>query len=82
MFSMNFYFMSTRDLPELSPTFQVLMGPGVIAVFWLWIWMLTDYFRERPPIRPVLWGWLLVLGSYAGALAYFFAIWRGRHRPT
>ena len=82
LFSMNIYFISARDLPEPPLAVRVIGSASVIAALWLWIWMLTDYFRVRPPRATVLWGWLLWLGSFMSALAYFFIVWRQRHRPN
>jgi drug/metabolite transporter (DMT)-like permease len=80
MVFMNLYFSSTRDLPEIPPAIRPLGSLSAIAMIWLWIWMLTDYFRQRPARSPVLWGWLLFLGSVFGGLAYFFAVWRPRNK--
>jgi len=67
------------ELPLAVRSFGALC---VIALFWFWIRMLVDFFRERPPRFPVLWGWSLFLGSYLGALAYFWVVWRPRNRPS
>jgi hypothetical protein len=61
---------------------RALCSLSVIALFWLWIRMLIDFFRERPARYPVAWGWFLFLGSYIGALAYFWTVWRPRNRPA
>jgi Na+/melibiose symporter-like transporter len=53
---------------------------GGFALFWFWVRMITDFFRERPPRNQAAWGWALFLGVYLGALAYFLAVWRPRHR--
>ena len=57
------------------------MALCTIALFWLWIRMLVDFFRNRPPRNPVAWGWSLFLGMYLGGIVYFFAVWRPRNRP-
>jgi drug/metabolite transporter (DMT)-like permease len=67
------------DLPWPLRAFGSLC---VVALLWLWVRMLVDFFRERPPKHPVAWGWFLFLGSYIGALAYFWAIWRPRNNPS
>jgi hypothetical protein len=66
------------DLPSPVLAFGSLC---VIAQLWLWVRMLVDFFRERPQRHPVAWGWCLLLGSYVGALAYFWAVWRPRNNP-
>jgi drug/metabolite transporter (DMT)-like permease len=78
---MDVYFTLTSDLPELPFVVRVIGPFAFIAVLWLWIWMLNDFFRRRPASSPVLWGWLLFLGVFFGGIAYFFAVWRPRNRP-
>ncbi|MGD9691201.1 MAG: hypothetical protein AB7V47_15835, partial [Phycisphaerales bacterium] len=82
MFAILLRYSDSRELPELTPALRIFLGPGVFAVFWIWIWMIVDYIRNRPSKHRKLWGWLLFLGTYAGGLAYFFAVWRARHRPA
>jgi len=60
---------------------RVFLGVGVLAVLWLWVRMLVDFFRERPARNPVLWGWILLLGNSIGGLLYFWVVWRPRSRP-
>jgi hypothetical protein len=60
---------------------RALLGVGVIAVFWFWVRMIVDYFRERPDRNPVAWGWVVILGSALGSLPYFWFVWRTRNRP-
>lgn len=67
---------------DLPLPVRALGSLSVIALLWLWIRMLVDFFRERPARYPVAWGWFLFLGSYIGALAYFWTVWRPRNRPT
>ena len=67
------------DLPWPARAFG---STCVIAIFWLWVRMLVDFFRQRPSRNPVAWGWFLFLGSYLGALAYFWAVWRPRNNPS
>lgn len=67
------------DLPVAIRGFLTVCG---FALMWFWIRMLVAFFRERPPRFPVLWGWALILGSYMGALAYFWIVWRPRNRPS
>jgi len=78
------YFRLTHDVPSLDLPLpvRVLGFFSVIALLWLWVRMLIDFFRERPAKYPVAWGWALFLGSYIGALAYFWIVWRSRNRPT
>jgi hypothetical protein len=84
LFGMLVYFSSTGMAPMLDWPLPVRAfgSLSVIALFWLWIRMLVDFFRERPARYPVAWGWFLFLGSYIGALAYFWAVWRPRNRPA
>jgi len=62
---------------------SVVAGSGVlfvvVSLFWFWIRMLNDYFRNRPAKHSVAWGWALFLLSFWAALAYFWFIWRPRH---
>jgi drug/metabolite transporter (DMT)-like permease len=81
MFIMDVYFTLTSDLPELPHIVRVIGPFAFIAVLWLWIWMLNDFFRLRPASSPTLWGWLLFLGIFLGSIAYFFAVWRPRNKP-
>ena len=67
---------------ELPWPFRAFGSVCVIALLWLWVRMLVDFFRQRPPKYPVAWGWFLFLGSYIGALAYFWAVWRPRNNPS
>lgn len=84
LFGMLIYSSLTGEAPVLNLPLplRALSSLSVIAVFWLWIRMLVDFFRERPASHPVAWGWFLILGSYIGALAYFWTIWRPRNRPA
>jgi hypothetical protein len=67
---------------EFPAVARVILGAGVFATIWFWIRMLVDYFRQRPPRHPVLWGWALFLGMVVAALPYFWLVWRPRHRPA
>jgi hypothetical protein len=51
----------------------------VLSVFWFWLRMLNDYFRNRPAKHTVAWGWALFLLNIPAALAYFWLIWRPRN---
>jgi hypothetical protein len=62
--------------------FALTMLLCAIALFWLWIRMLVDFFRNRPQRHPVAWGWSLFLGMYLGGIVYFFAVWRPRNKPS
>jgi drug/metabolite transporter (DMT)-like permease len=64
------------DVPDAIWEFGSL---SFVALIWLWIRMLVDFFRERPPQHPVAWGWFLFLGSFIGGIAYFWAVWRPRN---
>ncbi len=67
------------DLPDAV---WALGSLSFVALIWLWIRMLVDFFRERPARHPVAWGWFLFLGTYIGGLAYFWAVWRPRNLPN
>jgi hypothetical protein len=77
------YSFSADKAPDLNLPLPIRVFGAlcVLALLWLWIRMLIDFFRERPARHPVAWGFVLVLGSYIGALAYFWAVWRPRNRP-
>jgi hypothetical protein len=77
-----FRYSQTHELPELTVALRAFLSPGIVAVFWIWIWMIVDYVRTRPFKNSKLWGWILFLGTYGGGLVYFFAVWRARHRPA
>ena len=70
------------DVDGVWVPFALTMSLCVVALLWLWIRMLADFFRERPSRYPVAWGWSLFLGMYLGGLAYFFAVWRPRNKPS
>jgi hypothetical protein len=78
------YFSLTERPPEvdLPLAIRVFLAVCAFALFWFWIRMLVAFFRERPARFPVLWGWALTLGSYMGALAYFWIVWRPANRPS
>ena len=78
----NLQFSGLEDAPKVAAQAKILVFPGIISLFWIWLWMLTDYFRERPERGPIIWGWFLFIANIGAALLYFFAIWRPRHRPT
>jgi len=82
MLSLAAYVAVTDEMPvlDLPLAVRALGSFSVVALLWLWIRMLIDFFRERPPRHPVAWGWFLFLGSYIGALAYFWAVWRPRNK--
>ena len=52
------------------------------SVFWFWIRMLNDYFRNRPTKHSVAWGWALFVLNLWAALAYFWFVWRPRHEQS
>jgi hypothetical protein len=58
----------------------IVVGAGGLFLLWFWIRMIVDFVRDRPEQHAVAWGWALFLGAYFGALAYFVAVWRPRHR--
>jgi hypothetical protein len=82
MFGLAAYVSVTDEMPKLDLPLavRVLGSLSIFALFWLWIRMLIDFFRERPSRHPVAWGWFLFLGSYLGALAYFWTVWRPRNK--
>jgi hypothetical protein len=59
---------------------SVIGGPAALAAIWFWVLMVADYIRERPAKNSGLWGVVLCVGLYPGALGYFWRIWRPRHR--
>ena len=73
------YFFNTDRIAKITVW---AMSLCTFALFWLWIRMLVDFFRERPSRHPVAWGWALFLGMYLGGIAYFFAVWRPRNKPS
>lgn len=83
LFSLLIYSSWTDQPPKLDLPLPVRVFGSLcfIALFWLWIRMLVDYFRERPPRHSVAWGWFLFLGSYIAGLAYFWVVWRPRNKP-
>jgi hypothetical protein len=78
----NIYFSLEGEPSDLPMPMGVVLGVGVVALLWFWIRMLSDFFRERPPSHQTAWGWFLILGMYFGGLAYFFSVWRPRHRAN
>jgi hypothetical protein len=74
---LNFRYADTEQLPQPTAAEYVLIALGVPSVFWLWGWMLTDFFRNKT--KSVAWGWFLVLGNWLAAVVYFFVVWRPRH---
>jgi len=80
MLVLNFRYATTEELPELpSVPERLLIFAGLPSVFWLWGWMLSDFFRSKTERNPVAWGWFLVLGNWLAAMVYFFVVWRPRH---
>jgi hypothetical protein len=71
----------TDELPalEIPVAIRGLLSIGFLALLWLWIRMLVDFFRERPTKHPAAWGWFMFLGMYIGGLVYFWAVWRPRN---
>jgi len=59
---------------------RVIALVGGFLLMWFWVRMIVDFVRNRPEQHAAAWGWALFLGAYFGALAYFVAIWRPRHR--
>jgi hypothetical protein len=78
----NLYFSLEGEPSALPMPMGVVLGVGVVALLWFWIRMLSDFFRERPANHQAAWGWFLILGMYFGGLAYFFSVWRPRHRAN
>ena len=82
MLILNFRYVAKDQLVQpTSPEF-VLFALGIPSVFWLWGWMLTDFFRSKNGGTSVAWGWFLVLGNWLAAVVYFFVVWRPRHART
>jgi hypothetical protein len=79
---LNFRYAATDQLLQPTAPEHVLIAAGVPSMFWLWGWMLTDFFRSKTESKSVAWGWFLVLGNWLAALVYFFVIWRPRHART
>jgi hypothetical protein len=75
---LNLQYMKSRAVLEISALERVLVSLGVLAALWLWGWMLTDYFRNRPSQHAVAWGWFLVFGNWLAAIIYFAVVWRTR----
>ena len=80
--SVQIYHSATQRFPQLPSSVLTLIAVGVFALLWFWVRMLNDYFGERPRTHAAAWGWFLFLGAYFGALAYFWVVWRPRHRPN
>jgi hypothetical protein len=79
---LNVVFSVVGQPPSIPFAVGALGAVGAIALLWFWVRMLVDFFRERPVTHRVAWGWALTLGCYLGAIAYFFLIWRPRHRAV
>jgi hypothetical protein len=79
MLLLNVQYAATQELPQPSVGARVLIALGVPSVFWLWGWMLTDFFRSKAKQHSVAWGWFLVLGNWLAAIVYFFIVWRRSH---
>ena|SRR5688572_11381555 len=82
LLTLNFRYAATEQLAQPTAVEPVLIALGVPSVFWLWGWMLTDFFRGKAGSKSVAWGWFLVLGNWGAAVVYFFVIWRPRHART
>lgn len=82
MLILNIRYAATEQLAQPTAAEQVLIALGVQSVFWLWGWMLTDFFRSKTESKSVAWGWFLVLGNWIAAVVYFFVVWRPRHART
>jgi hypothetical protein len=80
LFGLLVLFTATGHPIQIPALLRGIAGIGVIAIFWFWIRMLVDFFRERPSTHPVAWGWALFLGCYLGGIAYFFLVWRPRNQ--
>jgi len=65
---------------DLSIFDQFLIMYGVVSGIGLWLWMLKDYFHERPSRFSVLWGFSLLIFSYVAAIVYFIVIYSINHR--
>jgi len=78
--SIQIYHSATHRFPQLPTPVLSIVVVGAFALLWFWVRMLSDYFGERPRTQATAWGWFLFLGAYFGALAYFWAVWRPRHR--
>jgi hypothetical protein len=79
---LNFRYQASDQLAQPTTPELVLFTLGIPSVFWLWGWMLTDFFRSKSDRTSVAWGWFLVLGNWVAALVYFFVVWRPRHART
>lgn len=82
LFCLNIQYAATGDFQEKTAAIDRVAALGLVSSFWLWGWMLTDFFRRRPERSSVAWGWFLVFGNIAAAIVYFFRVWRRRHART
>ena len=80
-----------RILPDGSvdafiPVHPVIRAPiglfSAVAAIWLWVRMLAYYLGGRPSHRRVLWGFALFIGVIAGALVFFWLVWRADNRAS
>jgi hypothetical protein len=80
-----------RTLPDGSveaifPIHPLIRAPlGLItacAAIWLWVRMVAYYLSGFPRNRRLIWGLALFLGVIAGALAFFWLVWRPNNRAS
>ncbi len=57
---------------------QVASVWGFIGAFYMWFWMLADYFRNGVEEQKVHWGFFLFFGTFVAAIVYFIAIYSRR----
>lgn len=62
----------------MNPVQRIWVSYMLISGFGLWIWMVVDFFKQRPPRSPVLWGFVLILLAYVGAALYFLMVYDRR----
>lgn len=46
-----------------------------LSSFSLWIWMITDFFRNKELKSKALWGWSLIIFNVIAAAVYFIIVY-------
>lgn len=61
---------------------QIIVVAGVFSGLVLWIWMFSDFFKQKDLRYKMLWGWALFLGNLLTAVFYFIVIYFPREKRS
>lgn len=73
-----FLFLSTLKTATTRTSLMLIVS-GNVAFLTLWLWMVSDYMRNKDQLHlKPLWGWFLLLANWFAGVVYFIVIYSKR----